>query len=66
MPAADQTYDQPVFEERSAVNEGISTGVASAAAGLFMSALQNSLQRHSAGALGVFTRTGGTIALFSA
>ena len=33
-------------------------------AGLFISAIQNSLQRENVGALGVFTRTGGTIATF--
>ena len=32
-------------------------------AGLFVSALQNSMQKHSHGAKGVFTRTGGTITL---
>ena len=66
MPADAPSYNKPVFQERSAVNEALSAGAMSAAAGLFMSALQNSLQRHSAGAIGIFTRTGGTIALFSA
>lgn len=66
MPADAPSYDKPVFHERSAINEALNAGAVSAAAGLFMSALQNSVQRHSAGAMGIFTRTGGTIALFSA
>lgn len=34
--------------------------------GTFVSAIQNSLHKHNEGARGVFTRTGGTIGLFTA
>lgn len=34
--------------------------------GLLVSAVQNALERHNRGAMGVFTRTGGTIAFFAA
>ena len=37
----------------------------SAFAGLLVSSIQNSLSKHNAGAMGIFTRTGGTIALFT-
>lgn len=32
--------------------------------GLFVSAMQNTIQKHNTGAKGVITRTGGTIAFF--
>ncbi|CAD6979922.1 unnamed protein product [Tilletia controversa] len=36
------------------------------AAGVLFSAVQNAMQTHKAGAMGVFTRTGSTIAIFTA
>lgn len=54
------------FSERSPLNDGVTSAVVSAGAGLLVSAVQNSLQTHNKGALGVFTRTGSTIAVFSA
>ncbi|WFD34662.1 hypothetical protein MCUN1_001503 [Malassezia cuniculi] len=65
MPAEVQSYDKPVFREREALTEALSAGAVSAVAGLFVSAVQNSLQRHQSGALGIFSRTGSTIALFT-
>lgn len=60
------TLDEPVqYQTRSPVGEAFNAAAASAVAGLVMSAAQNSLQKHKAGAAGVFSRTGGTIALFS-
>ena len=53
------------FSERSPFADGMTAAGASAGAGLFVSAIQNSVQSHNKGALGVFTRTGSTIALFS-
>lgn len=41
-------------------------GLQSGFVGLVVSSIQNSLARHDHGAMGVFTRTGGTIALFAA
>lgn len=40
------------------------TTVISGSLGLVVSAMQNTVQKHTEGAKGVFTRTGGTIALF--
>jgi hypothetical protein len=65
---ADKTNEQVVTEtysERSPIADGMTAGAASAGAGLLVSAIQNSVQTHNRGALGVFTRTGSTIALFS-
>lgn len=65
---ANKTNEQVVAEtysERSAIADGMTSGAASAGAGLLVSAIQNSVQTHNKGALGVFTRTGSTIALFS-
>ena len=42
------------------VDAGKTTAVAGGA-GLFISAIQNTMAKHSEGAKGVFTRTGGTI-----
>ncbi|WFD28385.1 hypothetical protein MNAN1_003395 [Malassezia nana] len=54
-----------MFHVRQPVNEAFNAGIASAGVGLLASAVQNSLQKHKAGAMGIFTRTGGTIALFT-
>ena len=65
---ADKNNEQVVtetFAERSPFADGMTAGAASAGAGLLVSAIQNSIQTHNKGALGVFTRTGSTIALFS-
>lgn len=65
---ASKTNEQVVtetFSERSAFADGMTAAGASAGAGLLVSAIQNSVQTHNKGALGVFTRTGSTIALFS-
>lgn len=40
------------------------TTLTAGALGLVISAMQNTVQKHNEGAKGVFTRTGGTIALF--
>ncbi|KAJ1026798.1 hypothetical protein NDA16_002095 [Ustilago loliicola] len=67
--AANKTNEQVVtetFSERSPFADGMTSGAASAGAGLLVSAIQNSVQTHNKGALGVFTRTGSTIALFTA
>lgn len=66
--AANKTNEQVVtetFSERSPFADGMTSGAFSAGAGLLVSAIQNSVQTHNKGALGVFTRTGSTIALFS-
>ena len=54
-----------MFPVRQPVKETFNAGLAGAGVGLLASAVQNSLQKHKAGAMGIFTRTGGTIALCS-
>lgn len=54
------------YHERSAFNDAMKGAGTCAMGGLFVSAVQNALSEHKQGAVGVFTRTGGTIALFTA
>ncbi|PWN53800.1 hypothetical protein IE53DRAFT_309610 [Violaceomyces palustris] len=63
---ASSNASEETFIERSPVGDSMSAATISAGAGLFVSAVQNSIQTHNKGALGVFTRTGSTIALFTA
>ncbi|EPQ27546.1 uncharacterized protein PFL1_05084 [Pseudozyma flocculosa PF-1] len=64
--AGAQQPDTDTFLERAPVADGMTAAGASAGVGLLVSAVQNSMQTHNKGALGVFTRTGSTIALFTA
>lgn len=63
--AAEVKKEPEAFTARSAVDAGMSAALITGGAGTFTSAIQNSLTTHKAGAMGVFTRTGKTIALFS-
>ncbi|TPX18170.1 uncharacterized protein E0L32_002679 [Thyridium curvatum] len=54
------------YHPKDAVRSAITGALVSGGAGLFASAIQNSLQKQNVGAWGVFTRTGGTIATFAA
>ncbi len=56
---------EETFSDRSAVASGVNAAALSAGAGLIVSAVQTSLGRHNQGAMGVLSRYGGTIALFS-
>ncbi|KAK7694743.1 hypothetical protein QCA50_001931 [Cerrena zonata] len=57
----DTTYDpKPTLQYASSV------GLQAAGVGAVVSAVQNALGSHSAGASGFFTRTGGTIGMFAA
>ncbi|PKI82770.1 hypothetical protein MVES_003178 [Malassezia vespertilionis] len=58
--------DAPVYHPRSPVGAAFNAAGFGAVSGLLMSAVQNSLQKHKGGAMGIFTRTGSTIALFRA
>jgi len=63
--------EQPDIEpenylERPTINNGMTAAATSAFAGTLVSAVQNSIQSHKQGAMGIFTRTGSTIALFTA
>ncbi|KAF9076222.1 hypothetical protein BDP27DRAFT_1389646 [Rhodocollybia butyracea] len=54
------------FEPKPALNNATKLGLQAGSLGLVYSTLQNALGQHSAGAAGVFTRTGGTITFFAA
>ncbi|KAI3625058.1 hypothetical protein CBS9595_000419 [Malassezia furfur] len=60
------TEEEPVFHVRSPVGSAFNAASLGAAVGLVVSAVQNSLQKHHSGAMGVFSRTGRTVAMFYA
>ncbi|BEJ14920.1 hypothetical protein CspHIS471_0406870 [Cutaneotrichosporon sp. HIS471] len=55
-----------MFHEHPTLQSAIRVTLESAGAGLLVSAAQNALHTHDKGAMGIFTRTGGTIGLFAA
>lgn len=61
-PPADQGEQQ--YQPKDAVGQTIKATALTSGAGLFVSTIQNTLTRQNVGAFGVFTRTGGTIAVF--
>lgn len=52
------------YQPQDAVAETIKAGAITGGAGLFISAIQNTLTKQNVGALAIFTRTGGTIGTF--
>ncbi|OAA64682.1 NADH-ubiquinone oxidoreductase subunit [Niveomyces insectorum RCEF 264] len=58
--------EEDVYKPQDALKEGLKGTLVVGGAGLFLSAIQNSLQRKNVGAWAVFTRTGGTVASFAA
>ena len=64
MAHVDQDQIEGTYQPKDAVGAAVkATGVTSLA-GLFVSTIQNTLTKQNVGALSVFTRTGGTIAVF--
>lgn len=62
-----QLEDEPAqYSEKSALGSGMKSLATGAGAGVFLSAIQNSLAKHDHGAMGIFTRSGGTISLLAA
>ena len=61
-PEQDQIPD--VYQPKDAVGAAIKATAITAAAGAFVSTIQNTLTKQNVGAFGIFTRTGGTIAIF--
>ncbi|KAL0084131.1 hypothetical protein J3Q64DRAFT_1809179 [Phycomyces blakesleeanus] len=51
---------------KDAIAEAGKTAAITGGLGLFVSAMQNTVQKHTEGAKGVFTRTGSTVAIFAA
>ncbi|WEW60586.1 hypothetical protein PRK78_006073 [Emydomyces testavorans] len=58
--------DQKVYHPQDALSATIKTTLMTGSAGLFASAVQNTLAKQNIGPWGVFTRTGSTITLFAA
>ena len=61
----DAIEDPPVpYEPKDAIAQSVRSATFTGSAGLLLAAVQNTLSRENVGAFGVFTRFGGTIALF--
>jgi hypothetical protein len=56
--------EEASYEPKDAVQAAIKSTLITGSAGLLLAAVQNTLARQNIGALGVFTRFGGTIGLF--
>lgn len=54
-----------VYHPKDALKAGINGALITGTAGALASAVQNSLHKKNIGAMGVFTRTGGTAFIFS-
>ena len=63
-PEAAHEHDQNHHHEDGCIAKTLKTTGGAAFAGLFVSALQNTLARHDHGARGVISRSGNTIAIF--
>jgi len=61
---AQQPLEADEYQPKDAIGATVKATTITAAAGLFVSTVQNTLKRQNVGAMGVFTRTGGTIAVF--
>lgn len=65
VAAADAIVDPPApYEPKDAIAQSVRSATFTGSAGLLLAAVQNTLSRENVGAFGVFTRFGGTIALF--
>lgn len=58
--------DKPAYAPKSPLKYASLIGLQAGAVGTFVSAIQNALGSHSHGAMGVITRSGGTIGFFGA
>lgn len=56
--------EEPPFKRRDAIGLATKGTLIVGGAGLFVSAVQNTLTKQNVGALGVITKTGGTVATF--
>lgn len=61
-PAGDLSFYEPKLTIKYASYVGLQAGIV----GTLVSTIQNALGKHNKGAMGVFTRTGGTIGFFGA
>jgi len=65
---AGQNAQQPLeadhYQPKDAIGATVKATMITTSAGLFISTIQNTLKKQNVGAMGVFTRTGSTIAVF--
>lgn len=59
-----QDHAESIYQPKDAVGSAIKATSVTAAAGAFISTIQNTLTRQNVGAMGAFTRFGGTTATF--
>lgn len=52
------------YHPKDAIGQAIKATMVTGGAGLFFSTVQNTLTKQNVGMMGVFTRTGGTVAVF--
>ncbi|KAI1385744.1 uncharacterized protein F4822DRAFT_414053 [Hypoxylon trugodes] len=64
--SAPKGEEQHIFHQHDSLKSAINGALLGGGAGFTVSAVQNSLARRNVGAWGVFTRTGGTVAMFTA
>ncbi|KAK4685972.1 hypothetical protein P7C73_g4162, partial [Tremellales sp. Uapishka_1] len=60
------TVEPTLFHPHSSLGVASRVTAQSAGVGLLVSAVQNALEKHDRGAMGIFNRTGGTIGFFAA
>ena len=58
--------EEPAYQPKDAVTAAIRSTMITGGAGTLLSAVQNTLTKQNVTAWGIFTRTGGTIAVFGA
>ncbi|KAI9860158.1 MAG: hypothetical protein M1813_006268 [Trichoglossum hirsutum] len=58
--------EQAAFQPKDAISAAVKATLITGGAGALISSIQNTLTKQNVGAWGVFTRTGGTIAVFAA
>jgi len=62
--ASNTPLEAGVYVPKDAIGATVKAGMITTGAGLFVSAIQNTLTRQNVGSMGVLTRTGGTVAVF--
>ena len=64
LPSLNMASPDAQYRPKDAVGAGVTGTMITGTAGLAVSAIQNTLSKSNVGAWGVFTKTGGTIAVF--
>lgn len=64
MPADEQTHSAPIYEDRPSLRNGALVGLQGGGVGVLVASVQNALDHHNRGAMGILTRSGGTIGFF--